>query len=102
MSAGLNVARDGAVLTLTIDRPDRRNALDVATYAALSEQLTLAGGDQTLAAVILLVGAALTLSGALLHVDVKKLGQHPRWRRLALRRPTTRREEPRRHPRQAA
>ncbi|PND33437.1 enoyl-CoA hydratase [Achromobacter sp. HZ01] len=53
MSAGLNVARDGAVLTLTIDRPDRRNALDVATYAALSEQLTLAGGDQTLAAVIL-------------------------------------------------
>ena len=53
MSAGLKVARDGAVLTLTIDRPDRRNALDVATYAALSEQLTLAGGDQTLAAVIL-------------------------------------------------
>ncbi len=59
MSAGLNVARDGAVLTLTIDRPDRRNALDVATYAALSEQLTLAGGDQTLAAVIL-TGAGAT------------------------------------------
>ncbi len=39
--------------------------------------------------------------GAMLHVDVKKLGQHPRWRRLALRRPTTRREEPRRDPGQA-
>ena len=31
MSAGLKVSRDGAVLTLTIDRQDRRNALDTAT-----------------------------------------------------------------------
>ncbi|KGD96759.1 enoyl-CoA hydratase [Achromobacter sp. RTa] len=53
MSGGLKVGRDGAVLTLTIDRPDRRNALDVATYAALTEQLALASADQTLAAVIL-------------------------------------------------
>ena len=36
MSAGLNIDRDGAVLTLTINRPERRNALDNATYAALT------------------------------------------------------------------
>lgn len=53
MSAGLKVARDGAVLTLTIDRQDRRNALDTATYAALTEQLSLASADQAVSAVIL-------------------------------------------------
>ena len=53
MSAGLKVQRDGAVLTLTIDRQDRRNALDTATYAALTEQLSLASADVTLSAVIL-------------------------------------------------
>ena len=45
MSAGLRVTRDGAVLTLVIDRQDRRNALDTATYAALTEQLALATAD---------------------------------------------------------
>ncbi|UAN01813.1 enoyl-CoA hydratase-related protein [Achromobacter mucicolens] len=53
MSAGLKVQRDGAVLTLTIDRQDRRNALDTATYAALTEQISLASADVTLSAVIL-------------------------------------------------
>lgn len=53
MSAGLKIARDGAVLTLTIDRQDRRNALDTATYAALTEQISHASADATLSAVIL-------------------------------------------------
>ncbi|RSE84646.1 enoyl-CoA hydratase-related protein [Achromobacter denitrificans] len=53
MSGGLKVVREGAVLTLTIERPERRNALDVATYAALTEQITLAGADPALSAVIL-------------------------------------------------
>lgn len=53
MSAGLKVARDGAVLTLTIDRQDRRNALDTATYAALTEQISLASADLSVSAVIL-------------------------------------------------
>ncbi|WP_338880838.1 enoyl-CoA hydratase-related protein [Achromobacter veterisilvae] len=53
MSGGLKVAREGAVLTLTIDRPDRRNALDIATYAALAEQIALASADQAVSAVIL-------------------------------------------------
>lgn len=53
MSAGLKVKRDGAVLTLTIDRQDRRNALDTATYAALTEQISLASADLSVSAVIL-------------------------------------------------
>ncbi|CAB3658540.1 enoyl-CoA hydratase-related protein [Achromobacter pestifer] len=53
MSAGLNVARQGAVLTLTIDRQDRRNALDTATYAALTEHVSLASADLSVSAVIL-------------------------------------------------
>lgn len=53
MSAGLNIDRDGAVLTLTINRPERRNALDNATYAALTEQLTRASADASVSAVIL-------------------------------------------------
>ncbi|WMD18852.1 enoyl-CoA hydratase-related protein [Achromobacter seleniivolatilans] len=53
MSAGLTITRDGAVLTLVIDRQDRRNALDRATYAALTEQISLASADQSVSAVIL-------------------------------------------------
>lgn len=53
MSAGLKVQREGAVLTLVIDRQDRRNALDTATYAALTEQISLASADVAISAVIL-------------------------------------------------
>jgi len=53
MSAGLKVQREGAVLTLVIDRQDRRNALDTATYAALTEQISLASADGAVSAVIL-------------------------------------------------
>lgn len=49
----LRVERDGSILTLTINRPQRRNALDVATYLALAEQLRQATADATLSAVIL-------------------------------------------------
>jgi len=53
MKASLIVQRDGAVLQLTIDRPERRNALDIATYQALAAQLRQASEDPTLSAVIL-------------------------------------------------
>ncbi|MCD0503167.1 enoyl-CoA hydratase-related protein [Bordetella petrii] len=45
--------RDGAVLSLTINRPQRRNALDVATYTALAQQLRQANDDPDLSAIIL-------------------------------------------------
>ncbi|OZI82589.1 enoyl-CoA hydratase-related protein [Bordetella genomosp. 2] len=49
----LVVERDGAILSLTINRPERRNALDVATYTALAAQLRQATEDRGLSAVIL-------------------------------------------------
>lgn len=53
MSAGLKAARDGAVLTLLIDRQERRNALDTATYDALTAQISQAAADTSVSAVIL-------------------------------------------------
>jgi len=41
------------VLTLTINRPERRNALDVATYLGLAEQIWGAGQDKDVRAVVL-------------------------------------------------
>jgi len=49
----LRAEREGAILTLTINRPQRRNALDIATYLALAQQLRQATEDATLSAVIL-------------------------------------------------
>jgi len=49
----LRAERDGPILTLTINRPQRRNALDIATYLALAAQLRQATEDATLSAVIL-------------------------------------------------
>jgi len=45
--------RDGGILTLTINRPERRNALDIATYHALAAQLRAVTDDAGLSAVIL-------------------------------------------------
>lgn len=57
MSEGLCVERDGRVVTLTINRPDCRNALNIETYLALAQQITQASDDQSVSAVIL-TGAA--------------------------------------------
>ena len=43
---------DGGVLTLTIDRPEARNALDTATYRAITEAVTAAEGDPAVSVVI--------------------------------------------------
>jgi len=47
------VARDGAVSTVTINRPDRRNALDTATKVALRAALVEVATDPTVRAVVL-------------------------------------------------
>ena len=57
MSDGVGVERDGRIVTLTINRPDCRNALNIATYLALAQQITQASDDQSISAVIL-TGAA--------------------------------------------
>ncbi|MFQ1062589.1 enoyl-CoA hydratase-related protein [Bordetella trematum] len=53
MSAPVLSAHDDGVLTLTINRPHCRNALDSASYLALAEALRAAQADAGVAAVIL-------------------------------------------------
>jgi enoyl-CoA hydratase/carnithine racemase len=45
MSEEVRVAREGAVLGITLARPDRRNAITVAMYAALAQAIEQAAGD---------------------------------------------------------
>ena len=47
---------ENGVLTLTINRPERRNALDIATYLGLAEAIRDAGGNDSIR-VIVLTGA---------------------------------------------
>jgi 2-(1,2-epoxy-1,2-dihydrophenyl)acetyl-CoA isomerase len=56
--------RDGAVLTLTIQRPERRNALDVPSMLALRQALQAASTDRAIRAVVLTgAGAAFCAGG---------------------------------------
>ena len=50
---GLDIAHEGAVLTLTLDRPDRRNAIDDTMMAGLIDALTAAGTDEAVRVVLL-------------------------------------------------
>lgn len=45
--------KNNGVLTLTINRPERRNALDIATYLGLAEQVWAAGEDKDIRAIVL-------------------------------------------------
>lgn len=47
MSEHVGVDRDGAVLAITLARPDRRNAITVAMYAALAEAIETADDGST-------------------------------------------------------
>lgn len=53
MSAPLAVAREGGVLTLTLDRPDKRNALSAALVEALHQALESADLDPGVRVVVL-------------------------------------------------
>ena len=45
MSENVRVERDGGVLAITLARPERRNAITVAMYAALADAVEAAAGD---------------------------------------------------------
>ena len=45
MSEHVKVDRNGGVLAITLNRPDRRNAITVAMYAALADAIEGAAGD---------------------------------------------------------
>ena len=49
----IRTERDGAVLTLTIHRPERLNALDVPSMLALRQALQEASTDRAVRAVLL-------------------------------------------------
>ena len=51
-SPNVEITRDGAVLCVTFDRPDKKNALDRAMYMAATEALRRAGGDPSIGAVV--------------------------------------------------
>jgi len=47
MSEHVRVERSGGVLAITLNRPDRRNAITVAMYAALADAIESAAGDDS-------------------------------------------------------
>src|SRR5215210_3901314 len=47
MSEHVRVDRDAAVLAITLARPERRNAITVAMYAALADAIESAAGDES-------------------------------------------------------
>ena len=51
--AGVRIVLDGAVLRLTLDRPDKRNALDDVMMAGLIDALDAAGRDERVRVVVL-------------------------------------------------
>jgi 2-(1,2-epoxy-1,2-dihydrophenyl)acetyl-CoA isomerase len=70
----VTVVRDGAVATITLDRPDRLNALDLSTRRALVAALRGIANDDTVRAVVLTgagrafcVGQDLTVEAELTH-----------------------------------
>jgi len=71
--------RDGAVLTVSVDRPDRLNALDVPSMRMLRETLETAGRDDSVRAVVLRgEGRAFSAGG-----DVATMDEHRRAGTLA-------------------
>jgi 2-(1,2-epoxy-1,2-dihydrophenyl)acetyl-CoA isomerase len=50
---GLGIVLDGAVLRLTLDRPDKRNALDDVMVAGLIDAIDAAGRDERVRAIVL-------------------------------------------------
>ncbi|HTC71101.1 MAG TPA: enoyl-CoA hydratase/isomerase family protein, partial [Acidothermaceae bacterium] len=62
-AAPVLVDREGGVATVTINRPDRRNALDRATKVALLEALAALSADATIRAVVLTGAGSTFCSG---------------------------------------
>jgi enoyl-CoA hydratase/carnithine racemase len=61
--AGLRVERDGAVLLLLLDRPERRNAIDRPTALALAAALDAFDADDTLTVAVLAGSGATFCAG---------------------------------------
>jgi enoyl-CoA hydratase/carnithine racemase len=52
MSEHVRIEREGAVLAVTLDRPERRNAITAEMYAALADALEAAASDQSVRVIV--------------------------------------------------
>ncbi len=59
----ITIERDGAVLCVTFDRPDKKNALTGAMYLAATEALRQAGQDTTIGAILFAGSAGMFTAG---------------------------------------
>lgn len=75
---GLQVRLDGGVLRLTIDRPEKRNALTDEIVAAMIDSLSLAGRDEAVRAVVLTGTGAHFCSGFDIVARNREGGGRPR------------------------
>jgi enoyl-CoA hydratase len=76
MTSNVNVQRHGSVTVVTIDRPERRNAVDPATAAALLDAFTDFDDDPSASVAVLTGGGGQFCAGA----DLKALSEGARHR----------------------
>ena len=79
----IDVAREGAVWTLTLNRPDKANALARDMLAALAEAVEAATAHQTTRAIILTGTGKVFSAGADLDAARAGLATDPVWERLS-------------------
>jgi enoyl-CoA hydratase/carnithine racemase len=86
LSEYIRVERAGGVLSITLARPERRNAITVAMYAALGEAIEAAAADETIPAITLRGEgqdfAAGNDLGDFLTAVPRDMGEIPVWRFL--------------------
>ncbi|MGB1907842.1 MAG: enoyl-CoA hydratase-related protein, partial [Spongiibacter sp.] len=56
MNDAVVISRDGAVATLTLNRPEKRNALDLSLRAAIAEGMRELSADDSVAAIVITGG----------------------------------------------
>jgi 2-(1,2-epoxy-1,2-dihydrophenyl)acetyl-CoA isomerase len=78
VNAGLAVAREDTVLRITLDRPEKRNALDDAMVAGLIELVVGAGSDESVRAILLTGAGDHFCSGADIVARNQGVGGRPR------------------------
>jgi enoyl-CoA hydratase/carnithine racemase len=64
MSASILLRRAGAVATVTLNRPDRRNALDLEMWGALAEAMRTVSADDTVRCVVMTGAGGAFAAGA--------------------------------------
>ncbi len=78
MKSQVRAEDEGAVRILTLDRPDRRNAFDVALYRGLTTALLAADGDEAVRAVVLTgAGSAFSAGTDLEELSAIAAGEAP-------------------------